>query len=115
MIAGRIRYGNASTKFVPGGIDDCDGSHLSSMAKMAMRISPLTNSGRPMNAREPTEIVWSTQVFLRNAARRPRKMPSGTYIAKATAASISELRRRWNTIGRTGPFMLGESPQSPRT
>ena len=76
---------------------------------------PLTNSGRPMNASEPTEIRLSAQVFLRSAANNPRKMPSGTYMAKATSASMSELRRRSNTTGRTSVSMLGEVPQSPRT
>ena len=59
VIAGRMRYGSASMKSVSGGIADCDGNHSSWMAKIAMRMRPLTNSGRPMNASEPTEIVWS--------------------------------------------------------
>ena len=110
-----MRYGSASMKLVSGGIADCAGNQLSWMAKIAMRMRPLTNSGRPMNASEPTEIVWSTQVFLRNAAMRPSKIPSGTYMTKATTASMSELRRRSKTMGRTSVFMLGESPQSPCT
>ncbi len=36
-------------------------------------------------------------------------------MTKATAASMSELRSRSKMIGRTAVFMLGESPQSPRT
>ncbi len=98
-----------------GSIADCDGNQPSWIEKIAMRIRPLTNSGRPMNASEPTEIRLSAQVFLRNAANSPRKIPSGTYMAKATIASMNELRRRSNTTGRTAVSMLGESPQSPRT
>ena len=94
---------------------DWDGSHCSSMAKIAMRNVPLTNSGRPMNASEPTEIRLSAQVFLRSAASNPRKIPSGTYMANATSASMKLLRSRSNTTGRTAVAMLGDSPQSPRT
>ncbi len=91
------------------------GSQFSPRANIAMRMSPVTNSGRPMNAREVIEITWSKAFPRRRAETSPRRIPSGTYMRKATRASMPELRSLAATSGKTGSLVDREVPQSPCT
>ncbi len=75
----------------------------------------MTNSGRPMKAREVTEMTWSVSELRRRAASRPMRMPRGTYMRKATRASMAEFLRREKTSPFTELSVLSDMPQSPRT
>ena len=91
------------------------GSHFRLRAKMAMRITPVTNSGRPMKARADREMTWSTGLFCRRAAMSPNRIPTRTYMRSPTSASIEEFRSRWKTSGATGEPVLRDVPQLPLT
>jgi hypothetical protein len=60
------------------------------MAKIEIKKTPETNSGRAIVARPKKEITLSLNLFSLTPAKTPKKRERGTNIIKALRANIKE-------------------------
>ena len=71
------------------------------MAKRMISTIATTNSGSEVTASEITEVMWSNQPSLRNAAMAPSNTPTTVPITPAPTTRTAELTRRGATCPQT--------------
>ena len=112
-IAGRIRCSSWVAGEAPAPADADTGSHLSETAKMMITTIPDTNSGTVAADSPSTEMIRSVARPYLSAASTPPRIPSGTTITKASAASLTEFTSAAWTYGSTADRYWYDWPMLP--